>query len=335
MPKKTFVTFIAACLLFGIAKGQSLPDAHFSQFYGAPIYLNPALAGSNICPRINFSYRNQWPAMNKSFITYSASYDQHIEKLSGGIGLNVIADRAGDGLLNTNMINAMYAFRLRVGTHIFMNMALQGSYIQTTLDWNNLQFGEQIDPNSGFDPSIGIQETPPDNNSIGFPDFSAGLSISYKGSIYGGVAVHHLTEPDNSFYSGGDSKLYMKMTAHGGAMIDLEGKDPYDDDFGSFSISPNFMYQQQFNFHQLNVGMYATKLPFILGVWFRHNFENVDAITPMAGFEYRSLKIGYSYDITLSQLKSVSGGAHEVSLAWHFNCIEKRRRIKAINCPRF
>jgi len=314
---------------------QSQPDPHFSQFYGNPLYLNPALAGSNICPRLNFNYRNQWPSLSNSFVTYSASYDQYINKISGGIGVNVLADRAGDGLLNTYMINLMYSFRLQVSNHVFMNMALEGSYIQMNLNWNELEFGEQIDPQQGYNPAIGIPETPPDNNTISYPDFSAGIAISYKGSLYGGIAVHHLTQPSNSFYSNAESKLEMKYTVHGGAMIDLAGNDPYDEEFGNFSISPNFMYMQQGAFHELNIGMYATKYPFILGAWFRHNFENADAFIPMAGIEYRAFKFAYSYDITLSKLKSVTGGAHEITIGWQFNCLEKRRRIRAINCPRF
>lgn len=335
-----FRKFGIICTLFimglqGMITAQSLPDPHFSQFYGNPLYLNPALAGSNICPRLVFNYRNQWPGLSNSFVTYNASYDQYIKPLSGGIGVNVLADRAGDGLLNTYLINLMYSFRFRISNHVFMMLAAQGSYIQMNLNWNELQFGEQIDPQSGYNPTLGVPETPPDNNTIGFPDFSAGMAISYKGSIYGGIAVHHLSQPSNSFYSSAESKLYMKYTAHGGAVIDLAGRDPYDEDFGMISISPNFMYMQQDNFHQLNIGMYATRYPFIVGAWFRHNFENADAIIPMAGIEYKAFKIGYSYDITLSKLKNVTGGAHEISLAWQFDCIEKRRRIRAINCPRF
>ena len=62
-------------------------DPEFTQFYAAPVYLNPAFAGSARCPRVGFNYRNQWPALQKTYITYAASYDQHIDALSGGLGL--------------------------------------------------------------------------------------------------------------------------------------------------------------------------------------------------------------------------------------------------------
>ncbi|RLD82859.1 MAG: hypothetical protein DRJ15_00365 [Bacteroidetes bacterium] len=312
---------------------QSLPDPHFSQFYANQLYLNPALAGSNICPRINLSYRNQWPSLPNNYVSYSAAFDMYIPKIKGGVGVYFLGDNAGD-LMNTYIVSAMYSYRLQIGNWTHINFGLEGSYIQTSLKWENLIFGDMIDPNQGVvNPT---SEVPPDNTQVSYPDFDAGIAFSYKGNIYAGVAVHHLTEPNNAFYSNSDSKLYRKYTVHGGVFIDLNGRNIRDDSYGNFSISPNFLYMQQNNFHQLNVGLYINYKPFIAGAWFRHNFENADAVVPMIGIEWKGLKVGYSYDITLSNLKSTTGGAHEVSLGWQLNCLDqKRRRIRAISCPRF
>ncbi len=336
MFKKLTTLILILTVTVDLGFGQSLPDPHFSQFYANPLYLNPAMTGSNICPRIIFNYRNQWPALSQTFVTYNASFDMYVHKLHGGVGIEFLADRAGDGMLNTTMINGMYAYKFRASENFHVSAAIQASYIQTKLDWAKLQFGEQIDPNYGYNPNLGTPETPPERTSISNVDFSTGVVFAYKNSIYGGVAVHHLTEPDNSFYNEGESKLYMKFTVHGGAVIDLSGSGSYDFDYGSFSISPNFMYQQQYNFHQLNVGIYLTKLPVIAGAWFRYNFELADAIIPMVGVEFKGFRFAYSYDISLSKLSGVAGGAHEISASYQFECIaEKRRRIRAINCPRF
>lgn len=53
-------------------------DPEFTQFYANPLYLNPAFAGSQRCPRVALNYRNQWPALSGTFVTSSASYDQHV-----------------------------------------------------------------------------------------------------------------------------------------------------------------------------------------------------------------------------------------------------------------
>ena len=64
-------------------------DPEFSQFYANPLYLNPAFAGTARCPRVSLNYRNQWPGISGTFITTSATYDQQVESLYGGLGLMV------------------------------------------------------------------------------------------------------------------------------------------------------------------------------------------------------------------------------------------------------
>ena len=329
-----FVLTVVTVILFS-NKGNA-QDAEFSQFYANPLYLNPALSGAEICPRAVANYRNQWPGLAKSYVTYNASFDQYIDKLHGGIGVLLNVDNAGDGILKTTQASLIYAFSLRASENLFINMAIQGTFYQKSLDWNLLQFGDQIDdPQKGFSKQTG--ETPPDNTSVVVPDFSAGVVFGWKGILHGGVAVHHLTEPELAFYKQNENTLPMKITGHMGVNINLEGGGMgfAEDSEPTFYIAPNILYQQQGDFHQLNAGVYIIRLPIVLGTWFRHNFENADAVIMLVGINYQNLKIGYSYDITLSKLKSNTGGAHEVSLAWQFNCIEKRRKLHAIKAPGF
>jgi type IX secretion system PorP/SprF family membrane protein len=331
--KLLFIFTVVTIILFNNeVKAQ---DPEFSQFYANPLYLNPALAGANICPRAVLNYRNQWPGLAKSFVTYNASYDQYINKIFGGVGVLVNVDNAGGGILKTTMASLMYAFSLRAAENLYINMAVEGSFYQKSLNWELLKFGDQIDPQQGFILPTG--ETPPDNSSVVFPDFSAGVAFGWKGILHGGAAVHHLTEPNMAFYSQNENKLPMKITGHVGVNINLEpGSIGFtEDNEPKFYLAPNLLYQQQGEFHQLNAGVYIIRYPIVIGTWFRHNFENADAIIVLVGIDYKNLKIGYSYDITLSKLKSNTGGAHEVSLAWQFNCIEKRRKIRAIKAPGF
>jgi type IX secretion system PorP/SprF family membrane protein len=112
MFKKFFIlVFITSFTFVNDAEAQ---DPAFSQFFANPLYLNPALAGSDICPRISLNHRNQWPGIGKTYFTYSASYDQYVDKLGGGIGFAIAKDVAGAGDLNTTHISASYSYRLRV-----------------------------------------------------------------------------------------------------------------------------------------------------------------------------------------------------------------------------
>ena len=96
-------------------------------------------------------------------------------------------------------------------------------------------------------------------------------------------------------------------------------------------ISPNFLYQIQGDFQQINLGLYAKKGPVIFGVWYRFN----DAFILLAGIELDNLKFGYSYDLTTSDLSTATGGSHEVSVSYRFDCKPKRRRFRTISCPSF
>ena len=90
-----------AFLLTAILQEVKAQDPQFTQFYANPLYLNPAFAGVARCPRFILNYRNQWPSIPGNYVTYSASYDQHIDALSGGVGILVTNDVAGQGTLNT------------------------------------------------------------------------------------------------------------------------------------------------------------------------------------------------------------------------------------------
>ncbi len=150
MPKR--ISLIIA-LFFPSGFEQKIPaqDPIFSQFYGNPLYLNPALAGAEHCPRVNLNYRNQWPGLNgTTYATYSASYDQYINKLAGGVGLLILHDVAGPASLTTNNISGMYNYHLKVNHTFNLNFALQGTWFQKSIDWSKLTFGDMIDKRLGF-----------------------------------------------------------------------------------------------------------------------------------------------------------------------------------------
>ncbi len=327
--KKIFLPFII--LLFAETTVYS-QDPHFTQFYANPLYLNPAFAGTSICPRIIMNYRNQWPAIPGDFVTYSLSFDQHIEGIAGGVGLVLTSDRAGEGTVKTNMVSGIYSYRLEVNRFFSIKAGFQASYFQKAIDWSKLTFGDQIDPRYGFIKFT--QETKPADMTKGVVDFSAGI-LGYSESIYAGLAVHHLTQPDQGFF--GMSKLPFKITAHGGAVIDLEQgrrRRRIDDP----TISPNILFMKQGDFSELNFGMYYNKYPLVGGVWYRHGVKgnyNSDAFIAMLGFQTSVIKMGYSYDFTVSKLTNESGGSHEISFAIQFDCRPKKKRIRAINCPSF
>src|SRR6185295_4728317 len=79
-------------------------DLEFSQFFNAPLYLNPAFAGVKVGPRFALNYRNEWAGLGDAYISYAASYDQHFNVLDGGIGIQVLSDRQANGIYVANSV---------------------------------------------------------------------------------------------------------------------------------------------------------------------------------------------------------------------------------------
>src|SRR5690554_4784349 len=112
---KLFTLLLLAIILMinGLSPKAYAQDPQFSQFYANPIYLNPAFAGSHGCPRFAVNYRNQWPALSGTFVTYSASYDQYFKSIAGGIGVIATHDQQGKGTINTTTLSLIYNYHLK------------------------------------------------------------------------------------------------------------------------------------------------------------------------------------------------------------------------------
>jgi type IX secretion system PorP/SprF family membrane protein len=295
-------------------------DPEFTQFYANPLYLNPAFAGTARCPRICLNYRNQWPGITGTFVTYSASYDQHIDAIQGGVGFLFTNDRAGQATINTTNISGMYSYQMNITREFSMKVGLEATYAQKSVDWSKLNFGDMIDPRRGF---VYNTSEVPNVTSRTNVDFSAGI-LGYSRRYFFGFAVHHITEPDEGFL--GVSKLPMKYTGHAGAVIPLGGSR-----YSESNISPNLLYQKQGDFEQLNLGVYFTKGPIVGGAWYR----NRDSFILLLGFQQDLFKFGYSYDVTVSKLTNATAGSHELSFQMQFECKPKKKKFRTVSCPSF
>lgn len=311
---------IVLALFAGFVQDTFAQDPEFTQFYANPLYLNPAFAGTARCPRAILNYRNQWPAISGTFVTYSASYDQHVDALAGGLGLLITNDKAGEGTLTTTNISGMYSYQLNVTRTFSIKAGFQATYAQKKVDWSKLTFGDMIDPKRGFVYTSGEVPGPGTKSNI---DISAGI-LGFSKKYFFGFAAHHLTEPDEALIAG-PSPLPMKLTGHAGALIPLDGRG------GDTYLSPNLLYQQQQDFRQLNLGLYVMKGPIVGGLWYR----NQDAFIALLGFQQGLFKFGYSYDVTVSKLSNVTAGSHELSFALQFECKPKKKKFRTISCPSF
>jgi type IX secretion system PorP/SprF family membrane protein len=328
--RRSFLIVITLLSTFFIQTDKlNAQDAEFTQFYANPLYLNPAFAGTLRCPRLVMAYRNQWPSLTGNFITTSVSYDMYVKLLQGGVGLIAVNDRAAQGTLNTTSIGGIYSYQQPISRKFSIKAALQATYFQKTLDWSQLTFGDMIDPRKGFIYQTNdIQR----GGNVKALDFSAGL-LGFSDKFYGGVAMHHLNEPNESLVVG-TSRLPMKFTFHAGALLPIEKRSKDSD----AKISPNILYRRQGEFKQMCLGTYVSKGPLVLGVWMRgllFGEKYRDAFIVTLGLQTDMIRVGYSYDVTISELTPATGGSHEVTLGINFECSAKKKKMRTVACPSF
>jgi len=300
-------------------------DPLFSQFYAMPLQINPAFAGSASAPRVGAAYRHQWPGFSNAYRTYAVYYEQGIEQLNSGIGFNIEGDNAGDGIWRSTRLSALYSYSLNINDVVAVKIGVEVGAHQTSLDWQRLVFPDQLDPAGGIVNNTG--EIQPDQTTRTRLDLGAGmLLVSEKFWVGGGLK--HLNTPDESFLlvnNNVTSGLPLRMTLHAGTEIIVKkGNKRREAAF----VSPNVLFASQGPYKQLNLGAYASGGPVFGGLWYRHSFQNADAVIVLAGWKQGMFKIGLSYDITVSGLAGTAGGAYELTFGVLFDQNENAKRKK-------
>jgi len=314
---------ILSILLIGGTTTSFAQDLEFTQFYSNPLYLNPAMAGTHGCPRFAMNYRNQWPSLYSSFVSYAAAYDQFFDNIQGGFGVILVNDVQAK-IINTTTGSLVYSYHLRLNRKWTALFGAKATWAQKFLDWDKLSFGDQIDPRRGFVyPTSDVQR----GGSRGFFDASAGTVI-YNKNFNFGFAANHLNTPNESLIVG-ESRLPMRFTGHASANIPLGGRSKYKN---VTTIMPSVLYSYQQGFQQLNLGTYVKYANFTAGTYFR----NRDAFILTLGLSTDRFRLGYSYDVTVSKLNNgATGGSHEVSMAFLVACRKKPVSFRTIDCPTF
>jgi type IX secretion system PorP/SprF family membrane protein len=310
-------------------------DPQFTQFYAAPMYLNPAYTGLTYEHRFVLNYRNQWPGISKTYQTYMASYDYNMANLNSGLGVLVMQDRAGIAGLTHTQIGVNYSYHFKIGKFTEIRMGANLSYNMKRIDFTKLKFNDQINSGSSVSNEAGSY-TP-----LSYMDFGAGALLNST-KYWLGLSAKHLSQP-NASLTGDQIPLPVTLSLHGGYRFVLEEKTRND---LKRYFSPAFNYRHQQKYDQLDIGVYYYHLPLNVGLWYRGlpfkkygpTYTSQESVAVLIGFDLTSynLRMGYSYDITISNLGvGNSQGAHEVSLIYEIAQKKKRNKKVLVSCPKF
>jgi type IX secretion system PorP/SprF family membrane protein len=337
-----FAIYVAIILSCTKVSGQ---DPQFSQFYAAPLYLNPALTGSTQLTRIGVNYRNQWPSIPVNFINYSFYADHYFIDANSGVGLLVNSDLEGMAGLRSQSISLFYAYQLHLTRSWTFRAGFQGSYFIRDLNYSKLTFGDQFDETGQI--KAVTSDVFSSNWKVTFPDMSLG-GVFYNKNLWVGLSVHHITQPDMAFLDQDQSILPRKYSIHAGYKINIQHASVHHIYHGhnqrAINMYPVINYKRQGPFEQLDAGFYFDTDPVLIGLWYRgipfkkfEDFNKNEALIFMIGLSTNGFNIGYSFDYTLSAIGIASGGAHEISISYHFfsgNPRKPPRSVRIIPCPK-
>ncbi len=339
MKKNIYIAvFIAILYLFSNSANSQV--IQFSQYYSSPTILGPSFAGLHYETKAVMNYRNQWPGISNSFVTSAFTVDHFFENRNSGVGLSVLRDEAGAGNLSLTDFGVSYSYNLKATRNISVRPGIGFKYSKRGIDFYELTFADQL--KNINNPAETTTEVEPEEG-IGYFDAVASFLVFSK-NYWGGVTVDHLFKPNQSFFDD-EAKVDMLIQAYGGYKIYL--KDPrHGSKRKNESLTFSFLYKMQGKFKQLDLGAYWQKNDLLTGLWYRgipvlnnpeQGYRNNDAVILMLGYNFYSLSLQYSYDITVNSLMKSSAGSHEIALIYNFK-LGKRSKFKKytpIPCPGF
>lgn len=354
------VSNIRLLLLAGIAfllfRAESVKsqDATFSQFFSNQLYYNPAYAGSQKGMHVNMDYRNQWSKAASRFDNYTLTIDAAEPNLpgAGGIGLIVQSDFDGIGHVQTTSATLALSVKVKMAENLLTQFGINAAFVRRSVNWNDLTFSDQIDPILGIRNPTSLFNTESLHNSINYPDFGAGVLLKYCeetdavqnviGTI--SVAAQHIFQPNISFYEN-DSKLPVKLVIIGDVLLDNESENNsrHGKKKEKFKINPGFLFELQGKMSNFSLGLNAYKSFIYTGIWFRNQSFTMtqmkDLIT-MIGVNIpfgnnSRIKLKYSYDYILSDIRRVAGATNEISVIYELDGFNFFGGPKSKNNSRF
>ncbi len=279
--------------------------AQYSLYMLDPVQLNPAYAGLGNTLVATASYRSQWASLPGSPVGQRISAHLPISVISSGIGISGEQDVLG--ARRYARFGLDYNFQL-VGRRSVLSFGLNARMNQLQLDGGLLRTASGVynEPNIVLHNDDLLPITQINNQQLSF-----GLGAYYQGErIEAGVSVLHLNAPSIAL-NDIDWLLERQYNVFLRAQFDL---------FGAWQVFPTMLLrsdgiQTQADFSAL----LRHENTIFLGASFRgYNENSSDAVILMAGLNVSpQITLAYAYDLTLSGLRSVQSGSHEILVQYN------------------
>ncbi|HMG15183.1 MAG TPA: type IX secretion system membrane protein PorP/SprF [Saprospiraceae bacterium] len=293
--KKTLLLIIA--IICSIAM-YAQENPQYSHFLFNKLAYNPGYTGGREVLAVQALYRQQWQNIEGAPQTANIAIHSPFANRTGGIGLMITQDEIG--LLSNTAVDALYAYRLHLGKSTTLSLGIQARFEYSKINWSK---GKTT---GGTDNLV-----PADNETTVKPNFGAGAYLT-SGKFFIGFSVPQLME--TTLYRDNLDKLpsfkrfrtYYLMT---GVEIPLSSSVDFMPGM-LVSYNPNAPLEAEWN---LNLIFSKTLL---IGASYRAG----DSVDALLGVQLsKQLRMGLSYDYSLSELKKYNVGSFEAMLEYCFN----------------
>ena len=306
-PKITL--FLVVMMLF-LSAANAQNEGQYTHFMFNRLSYNPAYAGSSGNISLTALYRNQWIGFNLQAPTgveeagstpkdILFSFDMPVKWLHGGIGLNLNSEKVG---YHDNLNIALdYAFRIFWGPGN-LAAAFEVDLYNYKFDVGSLVGSSDLDGNPSAKTTTGDPLVNGRATSDFLIDFSTGLYYQVPGLWYVSLSAKNLLGSKSEAFNFQNVRTFYLMAGY-------EYRFPYNP---SFTLKPSMLVKTAaFSVYQAD---FACLVDYENIFWGGLGYRVQDAIYVLAGVQWKKVRVGASYDFTISRIGSFKPGRSMGSL---------------------
>jgi type IX secretion system PorP/SprF family membrane protein len=293
-----------------IKKANAQQEPLYTQYMFNTLSVNPAYTGTTNALNILALSRIQWVGIKGAPRTYTFAIHTPLNEKRAGVGLSIVSDEIGP--VKNFYLSGSYAYRIKVSEGTTLSLGLKGGFYSYSVNLSNLNISQVNDP------SFQQNQVKKIHPNMGFGAYY------YSNQWYAGLAIPKLFENDLSKQIASANTL-SELKRHyyliAGYVVKINNDLAFKPSFVekvvagaplSTDITAQLFYKERF--------------------WLGTSYRIGDALAFL--FEVKlndQLMLGYSYDITLSQLSGYSYGSHEILLSFDFDKFSSKK----VKSPRY
>jgi len=296
--KRLKIIFLSALILLVAKTSMAQQDPMFTQYMFNTLAINPAYAGSRNVVSATALMRSQWTGIEGAPKTGTFTIDAPVMDKRFGIGLQLLTDKLGVTQTNAAAVSLAYRIRLDEGS---LSFGLQGDVSQYRADLTSVD----LNTGSPYDPAFA--------NNVRRTLFNFGTGAYYNSDrFFVGLSAQDLVPNRLSEPSENGARLAGKQALH--VFLSSGYVFPVSEDL---NLKPSFLIKYV---HGAPIegdinGTLWIKDVIGIGAQYRTSADIAGLLEIQATPQIR---IGYSYDRSVTKLQGFNSGSHEIMLRYEF-----------------